>query len=544
MAATPEILSKLNIGSGMNNSEIIAALVNAEKAPVLDRIERDETQAQNKISAYGILKSEIKAFRDSIRNIRDSNAASHVGSSSNSTVATFTTTGSTGSDEINSSLVVSSLASTHTLASAAYDSAGSAVGEGSLTIDFGTYSTTSSTNDTFTANTNSSVTINTSASTSLSQLRDLINNATDNAEASILYNGSGYVIVIKGLSGADNEIRVTPSNDSTDTLKNKITYNTSSKTLTQTTDGTDANFSVDGISMTRSSNEINDLFSGYSLKLHATNSSAINISSSQNLSTIEGLLNDFITSYNAVYGGISALSVGGASSASSGPLSGDSLARQIQRQIRSYSSNQIVGYEGGPYSLALLGVQTQRDGSLALNSNTLKNTFEKQPKVIDAVFKNQVKTDTAEIAVTQIGTDTKTGSYVITKSGSDYLIDGVAMSSDGSVYSSTSGNSSGLKISISDTSITNANIYYGKSLMTLVDESLTNILAFNGDIQNRLKNLSASLKDFEEQKVVLDERMVKLEQRYAMQYASMETAVAGLKDTGDYLTEMLKSNKD
>ena len=147
-------------------------------------------------------------------------------------------------------------------------------------------------------------------------------------------------------------------------------------------------------------------------------------------------------SYNAVYGGISALSVGGASSASSGPLSGDSLARQIQRQIRSYSSDQIVGYEGGPYSLALLGVQTQRDGTLALNSNTLKNTFEKQPKVIDAVFKNQLKTDTAEIAVTQIGTDTKTGSYVITKSGSDYLIDGVAMSSDGSVYSSTSGDSS------------------------------------------------------------------------------------------------------
>ena len=541
MAATPEILSKLNIGSGMNNSEIIAALVNAEKAPVLDRIERDETQAQNKISAYGILKSEIKAFRDSIRNIRDSNAASHVGSSSNTTVATFTTTGSTGSNEINSSLVVSSLASTHTLASAAYDSAGSAVGEGSLTIDFGTYSTTSTTNDTFTANTNSSVTINTSATTSLTQLRDLINNATDNAEASILYNGSGYVIVIKGLSGADNEIRVTPSSGSTDELKNKITYNTTSKTLTQTTDGTDASFSVDGLSMTRSSNEINNLFLGYSLKLHATNSSPINISSSQNLSTIEGLLNDFITSYNTVYGGINALSVAGSSSSSSGPLSGDSLARQIQREIRSYTSDSIVGYEGGPYSLSLLGIQTQRDGSLALNTNTLKTTFEKQPKVIDAVFKNQLKTDTAEIDVTQVGSNTKTGSYAITKSGSDYLIDGVAMSADGSVFSSTSGNSSGLKINISDTSITNANVYYGKSLMTLVDESLTNILAFDGDIQNRLQNLSASLKDFDEQKVLLDERMAKLEQRYAMQYASMETAVAGLKDTGEYLTEMLKS---
>ena len=60
MAATPEILSKLNIGSGMNNSEIIAALVNAEKAPALDRIERSEEQTENKISAYSLLKNEIR----------------------------------------------------------------------------------------------------------------------------------------------------------------------------------------------------------------------------------------------------------------------------------------------------------------------------------------------------------------------------------------------------------------------------------------------------------------------------------------------------
>ena len=53
--------------------------------------------------------------------------------------------------------------------------------------------------------------------------------------------------------------------------------------------------------------------------------------------------------------------------------------------------------------------------------------------------------------------------------------------------------------------------------------------------------MSDSLKDLADQKISLDERMAKLEQRYAMQYASMETAVAGLKDTGDYLTEMLKS---
>ncbi len=541
MAATPEILSKLNIGSGMNNSEIIAALVNAEKAPALDRIEKSEEQTENKISAYSLLKSEIKSFRTSVRNIKDSNAASHVGASSNSTVATFTTSGATGSDEINSSLVVNTLASTHTLATGAYSSSGSLVGSGSIVIDFGTWSTTSSANDTFTANSNSSITINTTSSTTLTQLRDSINNATDNAEASILYNGTGYVLVMKGKSGASNELRVTPGGGSSTDLTNNFSYTTSTKNLTQTADGLDAAFTVDGISMTRSSNTISDLFKGYTLDLQATNSSAIKISSSQNLSTIENLLNDFVDSYNAIYAGISAMSMQSTTGGEAGPLSGDSLARRIQRDLRNYTSTSIKGYEDGPYTLSLLGVKTNRDGTLGLNTNTLKNTFEQNPKVVDAIFKNQLITDNADVTVKALGVNTKPGSFSITKSGSDFLIDGSAMSQSGTEYTSSSGDSTGLLVNISDSNLASANVYYGKSLMTLVDESLTNFLAFDGDIQNRLSGLSDSLKDLAEQRATLDERMAKLEQRYAMQYASMETAVAGLKDTGDYLTEMLKS---
>ena len=206
MAATPDILTKLNVGSGMNNSEIITSLVDAERVPALERIEKNENSTKNKISAYGVLKSDISAFRDIIRDIKSSNAASHVGSSSNTTIAKFSTTGTTGSDNVDSSLVVSSLATTHTLVTGTYNNSGSTVGEGSLTIDFGTWSTTSSANDTFTANSNSAITVTTSASTTLTQLRDSINNATDNAEASILYNGTGYVLVIKGESGASNEV--------------------------------------------------------------------------------------------------------------------------------------------------------------------------------------------------------------------------------------------------------------------------------------------------------------------------------------------------
>lgn len=545
MASTPDILTKLNVGSGMNNSEIITSLVDAERAPALERIEKNENSTKNKISAYGVLKSDISAFRDIIRDIKSSNAASHVGSSSNTTIAKFSTTGTTGSDNVDSSLVVSSLATTHTLVTGAYNNSGSTVGEGSLTIDFGTWSTTSSANDTFTANSNSAITVTTSASTTLTQLRDSINNATDNAEASILYNGTGYVLVIKGESGASNEVRVTPSEGSSATLTNNFSYTASTKNLTQTVDGTDASFTVDGIAMTRSTNTISDLFNGYTLELEATSSSAINISSTQNLDNITALLSNFIDAYNAIYTNITEMS-GAAFSEdeSTGPLAGDSLARSIQRELRSYTTKSLSGYEGGPYSMSLLGVQTNRDGSLTLNTSVLKNSFAAAPKIVDAIFKNQLISDNAEVEVTSIGTDTKPGSYAITKTGSDYFIDGVQMTANGTLYTSGSGDSNGMVMNIASSDVSSANIYYGKSLMTKIDASLSNFLEFNGDINNRISNLTDKLSDFKDQKTNLDKRMATLTDRYALQFSSMEQSIAGLKETGNYLDQMLKQDKD
>ena len=545
MASTPDILSKLNVGSGMNNSDIISSLVEAERAPALDRIEKNETATENKISSYGVLKSDIQGFRDIVRTIKSSNAASHIGSSSNTTVANFSTSGTTGSANIDASLVVSSLASTHTLATGAYANSGSTVGAGSLVIDFGTWSTTSSANDTFNANSNSAVTVTTSASTTLPHLRDSINNATDNAEASILYNGSGYVLVLKGKSGAANEVRVTPSGDSSSTLTNNYSYTTSTKNLTQTVDGTDASFSVDGLSMTRTSNSISDLYKGYTLELEATSSSAVNISSTQNLSNITTLLNSFTDAYNAIYLNISDMtSTAFTETDSTGPLSGDSLARTIQRELRAFSTKSISGYEDGPYSMSLLGIQTNRDGSLSLNSNLLKNAFESNPKIVDAMFKDQLTSDNAEVEVTTIGSSTLPGSYAITKSGSNYLIDGVNLSADGTKYTSGSGNSSGMIINIASSDVSSANIYFGKSLMTQVDTSLSNFLAYNGDINNRITNLSKKLGDFDDAKTLLDERMGRLTDRYSLQFSSMEQSIAGLKETGNYLDQMLQSGRD
>ena len=102
------------------------------------------------------------------------------------------------------------LASAHSLVSGAVSSTGSLVGAGTLTIDFGTYSTSSSTNDTFSANSaKTSFSVTTSSSTTLAQLRDAINNGVSDSDgdgendltASIMYNGTNYVLVLKANQG-------------------------------------------------------------------------------------------------------------------------------------------------------------------------------------------------------------------------------------------------------------------------------------------------------------------------------------------------------
>jgi flagellar hook-associated protein 2 len=315
--------------------------------------------------------------------------------------------------------------------------------------------------------------------------------------------------------------------------------------LTQTVDGTDASFSVDGISMTRTSNSISDLYKGYTLELEATSSSTVNISSTQNLSNITTLLNSFTDAYNAIYLNISDMtSTAFTETDSTGPLSGDSLARTIQRELRAFSTKSISGYEDGPYSMSLLGIQTNRDGSLSLNSNLLKNAFESNPKIVDAMFKDQLTSDNAEVEVTTLGTATLPGSYAITKSGSNYLIDGVNLSADGTKYTSGSGNSSGMIINIASSDVSSANIYFGKSLMTQVDTSLSNFLTYNGDINNRITNLTDKLGDYDDAKTLLDERMGRLTDRYSLQFSSMEQSIAGLKETGNYLDQMLQSGRD
>ena len=108
---------------------------------------------------------------------------------------------------------------------------------------------------------------------------DSDNDGTKDVLASIIYDGSNYMLMLKSESGASNEMKVTDSHSTP-----AYAYDTTDGAqLTQRVAGVNSAFTVDGISMSRTSNSVDDLFDGFTLDLKKTSSSAVRISSSVDL---------------------------------------------------------------------------------------------------------------------------------------------------------------------------------------------------------------------------------------------------------------------
>ena len=377
--AKTEILSKIGVGSGLDTSALIEALVEADTVAQKENLDKLEENAKNKISAFSVLKSNLKDFKDIVSQIQSQQQYGFVGQSSDATVATLTASGSKAGSTINSSLTVTTLATSHSLTGPSYNSPTATVGARELTINFGTWSAdpTAGGGQTFTANSQDEIKVTVSGTATLVDLRDAINTtATDSdndgqkdLNASIIFDGTNYMLMLKSQSGASQEMMVTDTHAS-----QGYAYNTTSGAqLDQRVSGVDAAFTVDGISMTRSSNSFDDLFDGFTLDLKKTSSSAIRISSEVDLDSVKTLVEGYVGTYNEV---MQSLTIMGQNDMvddeNDGALIGDSTLREVKAELREMSSTAIGGYEGGPYYLSFLGVSTQRDGSLNFDPKKLE----------------------------------------------------------------------------------------------------------------------------------------------------------------------------
>lgn len=470
------------VGSGIDIDSIVTAMVNAERAPKTNQLDRLEKTTTTRISAIGSLTGALNTFKTAIDSLNKTSLfESRTASSSNTSVlkVTAATTAPAG----NYSVQVQQLAASSKVALQSVAGGNAATfGGGSLTISAGT----SSFNVNITASNNT-----------LAGVRDAINEAgkSSGVSATIITDDSGSRLVLSSTkSGADNDIQVMATDDPLISGDNLLTSQElvinpgdpdafflppSSATGAGgvITKAQSAKLTIDGLQLVRDTNriEIDDALEGVTLDLVAAQSSTdladgktINVTVGVDKGGVKSNLQKFVDAYNTLIGTTSQLTAvvpvdGGAPV--TGPLLGDSSVRNVLSGLR----NELVKLtgEGGVRALADLGITTEKDGKLKLDDGKLT-------AALDSNF-DQV------------------AGYLAGESG----------------------------------------------LMGRLSKSVEGYVATDGVLKQRTDALQATKVSVDKQREALDKRIESLQTRLYAQYNAMDSLVGQLKRTSESLGSML-----
>ena len=133
-----DYLSALNNqGSGLNITQIVDSLVQAETAPLTSQIDTKISKKNQQISGYGIVAAELGKMKDYAASIKGSTAFSV---SSDSSAISVKVSDQSQATDFSANLSVSALASAQTLEFTGFTSKTDSIGTGTVNIDFGTWS--------------------------------------------------------------------------------------------------------------------------------------------------------------------------------------------------------------------------------------------------------------------------------------------------------------------------------------------------------------------------------------------------------------------
>ncbi len=378
-SGTGGILQSLGVGSGIDINSLVTQLVTADTQPDTARIARETSQVGTGISAIGQLKGALATFQSSLNSL-NSQSDFQVKTATPSDATIFTAAAGTAAAAGTYQVQVQNLAQSQQILSKPIAGDGTGVlGSGSLTLTLGS--------STFT------VTLDSSHS-SLSAIRDAINSASDNPGigATIVHgtdqNGTttSQLVLSSNRTGAANTITVAANGG--DGGLNTLAYNgTNTANYTSLQEAKDASIIVAGVTASSPTNVVSNAIDGVTINLLAAKpDTKIALTIANDNSTVTSRLQTFVNSYNTLQGVIAKLGNYDAASQVAGPLLGDSLLDGISSQIRRTLTNSVPSAIGQYNSLASIGITTNSDGSLTLDTNKLSNVLNSNFNAVSTVF--------------------------------------------------------------------------------------------------------------------------------------------------------------
>lgn len=419
------IASALGVGSGVDTLALVDQLVEIQSAPDTQRLDAKEELFSAQLSDYGILRSalgDLEVALDKLSNTDTFDAKSVSFPETNLLIPTEIEADALAG---NYQITVGQIARSQSLGSAVFSDPSDPVGEGTLTFRFGKWDDGAVDDDAtsvFTIDaekTGATITIDAS-NNSLTGLRDAINEADLGAQATIINDGSEYRLLITAPSGDNNEMEIvveesggSPTNNDGSDLS-QFSFNTTGSQLTQYQGGRNAELTINGLPVTRASNEINDVIEG--LEFSVQNSSpteVVSLAITEDKGLAEQTIRDFVEAYNTFLETVSKLTDYDEETEEYGSLRTDPLAKNMISRLRGIIGASVSGIEGGYTALTNVGVRTNLDGSIGLDEGDFSDAFENNFDLVKTLFTPRTSSDSSLITVTNSGNNSVPGTYAV-----------------------------------------------------------------------------------------------------------------------------------
>jgi len=392
-------ITSQGVGSNIDIPGIVSSLMQIERLP-LDRLIAQKTGFDAKISALGTIKGALSTFQSALTGLT-SGSGFQASTAVSSDTGIVSAIGTSGAVPGNYAIEVSQLAQSQKLVAAGQADATAAIGGGAsttLTIDMGTVSggtfdpgTGTYTGASFTAGADPSfdVVID-STNNTLEGIRDAINTANGGVTATIVNDGDAtnpYRLVLSSTdTGVAGSIRIAVTGDAA--LSGLLSQDPAgTQNLSQTVAAQDALFTVDGISVTKSSNTVTDVIQGVTLGLgNLTSGTPVTVSASQDIDSAKVAVEAFVTAYNDLKKQINEQTASGSGGGVAGALASDSATRQMETFIRTELNTMPTGITGPYNSLSSIGVAFQSDGTLAVDDAKLSAAIQADSRNVEELF--------------------------------------------------------------------------------------------------------------------------------------------------------------
>ncbi|MHC1730138.1 MAG: flagellar filament capping protein FliD [Syntrophobacteraceae bacterium] len=316
--------------------------------------------------------------------------------------------------------------------------------------------------------------------------------------------------------------------------------------------GEDAEFTIDGMTMTSSSNTITTAIPGATLNIAGEDSgTTVTLNIDRDVEAIEENVNSMLDAYNAVIAYVNEqMTYNSDSEETGGVLFGDNTLKSIKSQLQNLMLTQVG--TGTIKYMTDIGITINDDNEMVLDSGVFEGMLATNLEEVESLFMDSASCSDSNFQYVYSGASTQSGTYhidVTQLSGTDQTIagtiDGLAATgwSDTLTLNDSSSDAYGLEIRYTGSTVpASADITFTRGIASLVGSLIDELTdSIDGTITLQTDSLDTTATMLTAKATDMETQIAAKMALYRSQFEAMDSAVAEMQSMADYLESQFDS---